>query len=108
MTIPDQDDVFRLDVSMQDPFCMRRGQRIGDLHGNAQRFAVLDSSVCNEVSSGRGERLRSTDMLTKRLAIDELGGDEVSLFGLSNLVDRDDVWMVQRGGRSCLSLKAPH
>src|SRR5690349_18161146 len=101
MTISDKDDVFRFDVSMNDPFCMRGSQRIGNLQSNAQRLALMDSYGRRAVA-----RFMCADMFTKSLAIDELSGDEMSCFGLSNLMDRDDVRMVQCRCRSSFLLKA--
>ena len=45
-------------------------------------------------------------MLSQRFSINELGGDEVKGIRLADLVDRDDVRMIERRGRSRLPLES--
>src|SRR5262249_22651886 len=47
-------------------------------------------------------------MLAQRLALDELGGDEMDGADLTDLVDGDNVRVIERRGRARFPLKAAH
>ena len=77
---------------MNDARLVRRGERTRNLNANVQHFIQL-------------QRLRQTK--PQRVSLNVFGGNEVSGFCLSNLIDGQDVRMIE--GRSCLCflLKAP-
>ena len=66
------------------PGRVRRGQRIRDLDGVLQRLAQPHPLA--------------RDQLVERLALHVLHGDEVDAVRLVDVVDRDDVGVVERGG----------
>ena len=51
---------------------------------------------------------RRLEPLAQRLALDELGGDEVEPVDLADLVDGDDVRVVERGGGARFLREAAH
>ena len=74
-------DVFRLDVAMDDARGVRGGETGGGLKGQVDHLA----------------RRKATrrQALTKRPAVDELGGEIVCPAGAADLVNRQDVRMIR-------------
>jgi hypothetical protein len=64
----------------------------GDLDGRLERGLDFQTSF--------------PDFRPQRIAIDELTDDEMMAIELANLINRENVWMVQRGSCACLLLKA--
>src|SRR5205085_2944050 len=89
-----QHDVVGLYVAMNDTEAVSGGKRASDLNGNVDCFAWWK----------RGE----ADAVPKSFAVDELSGDELFGVDLVDLIDREDVWMVERGGGLCFLLEAAH
>ena len=81
-------DVRWLDVAMQNPGGVRRRQRICNLH------RVLQAVRNRQSVAGK--------QLGQRRARDVLHRDEVDTLVLPDVVDRDDVRMIERGGGSGL------
>src|SRR5262249_7296863 len=93
-TVRPHHHVLRLDVTMQNSGRVGGGQRARDLRSDFKRVAQL--------KPGAGHPL------AQRLAVNELGRDEVDAFDLSNLVNSDDVRVIEGGGRMRLLYKASH
>ena len=72
--------IRRLDVAMHDSLGMRRIQSAGNLNSDLQQLAQLGGLP--------------GDKMFKRLAFQQLHGDERSPFELSNVVNRADIRMV--------------
>src|SRR5687767_6908391 len=79
------EDVVRLDVPMNDPRLMGRGKAIGD----------ADEQV-NDLPPG--SRLRSMPF-PECASVHELGDEILAALVFPDVVDRQDVWMVERRGR---------
>ena len=62
---------------------MGGGERARHLGGNVDGFVQCDWTA--------------RETLTQRFAIDQLAGNIRGRVGFTDLVDRDDVWMIQRG-----------
>jgi hypothetical protein len=75
------DDIFRLDIAMDDAIGVRSRQRRCDLNRHIQGVSAR-------------HRLRQHSF-TQGCAFDEFCGDKRSGVGLIDFVDRDDVGMVQ-------------
>ena len=78
-------DVGGLQVAVHDSLGVRRGQSIGDLHGNRQQL-------------GNGQR-SAGHRLPQGLAFDQLHHDVGHASRIAHVVDGDDVGMVERGRR---------
>ena len=87
-------DVLRLDVAVDDPSLMRRGQGAGDLQRDVERVGEPKPPAPHTPAQGN--------------AVNELGGDEVSAAHVTDLVDGDDVRMVKGGGGQCFLPEAAH
>ncbi len=84
-------DVFGLQVPVNDPGLVRLGEAVGHLVG--------------EVEQALGRQRPGMEHLAQRLAVDELHRDvDRGLVG-ADVVDRDDVRVVQGGGRARLLLE---
>jgi len=77
---------------MNDAFCVRRIQSIGNLNGHVEQFVGLDGTA--------------RDALPERLAFEQFHGDEGLTFGLVDVVDGADVGMIQCRSRLCLASEA--
>jgi hypothetical protein len=64
---------------------------------DANFVGCRESATCAETSSTSPSFSDQRASFAQRLAIDKLGGDEIHRVALVDLVNRDDVWMVQRG-----------
>ena len=85
-------EVFRLQIAMHDPGAVRRRQCRSHLHRNLQRLADRHAAPAREQRA-------------EGLALDELRGNEVVAVGQSHLVNRENVRMIERGGRLRLLLE---
>ena len=70
---------------MNDSGFVRRGERVGNLDCDVQAFGKVETGTAQAMA--------------QRFAFVKLGGNDVRPGRLPNLVDRDDVWMVQRRSR---------
>jgi hypothetical protein len=86
------EDIGRLDVTVEDPLGVRGAERVGDLHRQFQQPLVVKRLAFNRV--------------LQRLALHHLHGDEGPAAVLADLVNRADVGMVQRRGGARLAAKA--
>ena len=77
-------DVRRLDVAVDDPLCVRRIQRVGDLDSQVQH--LLHRHRC------------ARDQVFERGSVQVFHDDERTTLGFIDLVNRADVGMVQRRG----------
>src|SRR5262245_35582876 len=83
--------VFRLDVAVHDPRRVRRRERFRDLPRHVER---------------RGQaQWPASHLIAQCLAFDKLADDVMRAFGFADLVNGQDVWMVESGGRLRLPLK---
>src|SRR5262249_58662868 len=89
--------ILRLDVSMNDPGPVRSSERGGDLHCHIERLRHTQISL---------RRIHQT--LAQCLSFDVLGDDVMSIFNFADLVNGDDVWVVEGGGRARLLREAAH
>ena len=85
-------NVGGLDVAMDDPFRMRRVQRVSNLNGQAKQNIGLDG-LCG-------------DAMLQRHAVQKFHDDEGLAVLLTNFIDGADIGMVQGRGRLRLSLEA--
>jgi hypothetical protein len=85
-------DVRRLDVTVDDSGGMRFGQSVGDLRRKANDAVDRHRTVGDDVA--------------QRPPVDELHRDVRRAVLLGNVVNRDDVRVVERRGRACLTLEA--
>jgi hypothetical protein len=74
--------VFGLQVAMDDARIVGGGERAGHLERHIDRI--------------RGRQPAAGDARSQRFAIDELGGDEADAIRTADIVNREDVWMVER------------
>ncbi len=88
-----EEDVFRLDVAMDDAARVRVLERRGDLAGDAERFVDRESSLAAEP-------------FAKRLAFDERHGEEHASVGLSGIEEGEDVRVVEPGDGADLGEEA--
>src|SRR5262249_19924375 len=79
---------------MDDPGGMSRRERPGDLHGDVERWGQFHPAV--------------RQLLAERLTVNELGGDEMCLADFPDVVNREDVRMIERGGGARFPLEAMH
>jgi hypothetical protein len=93
ITAPGDQDILRLDIAMQDPGLMRRGESVGDA---GEQFDDVPPRSLFGAAPG-----------AERPAIDILGDQILTSLMLAHVVDGDDVGMVERGGHLSLALKAP-
>ena len=70
--------------------CGREGRR--DLFDDMKRFVDFQRA--------------GGDFLSQRFAIDEFGGNELVTVSLSDFMNRQNVWMVERGSGPCFALEA--
>ncbi len=82
-----------LDVSMNNPVAMGKGQGFGGFDANAGYFIRYDT------------RWRIAQQILQRLSFDSLHGVPMHAFVVSHGVDGDDVGMVQCGSRFRFALK---
>ena len=68
---------------MDDAGCVSSGECTCNLRGDIERFAELHRCFPHAFA--------------QRHAINEFSGDEIHRVDLLDLVNRDDVWMIQRG-----------
>ena len=85
-------DVAGLQVAMLDPLGVRRGEGVGQGHGDLEELL--------ERQAPRGIELR------ERLALDVLHGEEALAVGLFDRVDGDDVRVIEGRDRLDLALEA--
>ncbi len=97
------EQVLRLQVAMHDALFVRTRQAVSNLD------RVIDGLADRE-SSGRARRTTrsrpSREPLAQRLSFEQLRDDVGRPVVRADVVDREDVGMVQRGGRPCLLFKA--
>ena len=89
-----QEDVRRLDVTMDDSLAVRAVERIGDLDADVDDLVGLQ---------GPGR-----EPIPKRLSLHQLHDDERVALVLADVVDRADVRVIQCGGRARLELEPIH
>ncbi len=82
-----QHDVVWLDVAMDDPDGVSGAKCAGDLDADVERVARFEGA--------------HSDSVAQRVTVDEFGGDEMFGIDLVDLVDRQNVWMVERGSGLC-------
>ncbi len=80
--------VLRLHIAMDDVALMRRRERLGDLTSPIDHLCDL-------------RRLAAE--LAKRTALHQFHGDRHIIVRVNDLIDRDDVRMIQCGGRFCFA-----
>ena len=86
------EDVLGLQVAVDDAAAVRRGQAAGDLL---------------RVRQGLAQRQRAAaERAAQRLAVEQLGDDVGPPVGGADVVDRDDVRVVERGGGARFQLEA--
>src|SRR5262249_52463469 len=91
VTVRTDHDVLRFDVAMDDARRVRRRQRADDL----RRY----------IESLTDHQFGPRHSPAQRGALNELGGDEMPAAGFTDLKNRDDVGMVERGGGLSLLLE---
>ena len=79
---------------MHDARGVSSRERTGDLRSDIEHFTKLHR--------------RFSQTLAQRLAVDEFSGDEIHRVDLLDLMNRDDVWMVQRRSGFCFLHETPH
>ena len=84
--------VLGLQVPVDDPGGVRLGEPVGDLAGDVEQTP--------------GRKRAGPQDLPQRLPVDELHRDEDRGVGGPDVVDRDDVVVIQSGGRARLLLEA--
>jgi hypothetical protein len=84
-------DVFGLDVAVQDAGAVRGGEAVGDACEQLERVAPV--------------ALRGVNPILERSAVDELRDEILTIVELAGVVDGDDVRMVQRRGRLRFALE---
>ncbi len=89
-----EDDVGRLDVTVQDPLVVRIGQALADLQHQLE--TLLERS------------LAKVEDLFERAALDQLHREEVNPLLLSDLQNRDDVGVTQPGQGLGFALESRH
>ena len=87
-----QHHVVGFQVAMNDPFAVRRAQRLGHVGGDRARLGDLDRAL--------------GDALTQADALDDLHDDEHALVGLADLEHGHDVGMHHPCGRARLPHEA--
>jgi hypothetical protein len=87
-----QKDVGGLDVAMNDPAGMRRFQRRRNLQRDVDQFFRRNGAFRYS--------------LLQRFALQIFHHDEWLPLMLTNVVDRADLWMIQRGRRARLETEA--
>ena len=75
--------VGRLEIAMRDLLLVRRGERIGQRHG--------------ELEEARQRQPARRDQRVERLPLDELHRQEADAVGFLSGVDGDDVRVIERG-----------
>ena len=83
ITIPANHDVLRLDIAVDNASLMRRRKPFRHLHADLQDRIEL-------------QRFFTREMLTQGLAVDQLGRDIVFAVYVTDLIDGQNVWMIQR------------
>ena len=93
-------DIVRFDIAVDDVVVMGIGQRIENLqHQSDHRLDRHEPFGWHDVFLG------PADIVGEFVAFDQLHGEKEELFGFAHLVNRDDVWMRQDGGRFGLLLE---
>ncbi len=85
-------DVAGFEIAVLDPLGVRRGEGVGQRHGDAEELLERQAAL--------GDRLR------EGLALDVLHGEEALAVGLFDRVDGDDVGVVEGGDGLDLALEA--
>jgi hypothetical protein len=86
------EDVGGLDVAVDDAFCVRCVERVGD----------FDSELDEQIKRERP----AINLMLQSLAFEELHREKGPAIVLADLVDRANVRMVQRGGSAGFALKS--
>ena len=86
-----EEQVFGLEVAMNDPFFVGGGQPVRDLQGIVQSLADGDRSAAQALSKG--------------LSFEQFGDHVRTTLDRANVEYRQDVGMVQGSGGECLLLK---
>ena len=90
--LPRDHQVLGLQVAVHDPGLVRPGEPLGDLAGEGEKTL--------------GRKCAVREKIAQRFSLHELHRDVGDRVGLADLVDRDDVGMIERGGRAGLLLEA--
>ena len=85
-------DVGRLEVAVDDAECVRGRDGIGELDADLEQLLELQPALAHARCQG--------------LPLHELHGEEADAVEFLVRVERDDAWMVQRGGGLRLALEA--
>lgn len=88
MATPGHEQVGRLDIAVDDPLPVRRVEGVGDLGA--------------EIEDRRFRHRARREERLERLPLEQFHGEEALSFVLAEIVDRADVWMVQRRGSARL------
>src|SRR5262249_21924840 len=86
------ENVGRLDVTMNNPLRVCRVESVGNLCAQFEHRLYVEW-----LSKYSG---------SERLSLKQLHGDERLTFVLAEVINRTNVGMIERGGSSCLTLKA--
>jgi hypothetical protein len=92
LAVFEDEDVFGLEVAVDDAFVVGGGEAVGELDGEFDGFARREAGGWNAIAEG--------------VAFEEFGDDVVRAVGLADVVDRDNVGMIERGDRAGLLLEA--
>ena len=91
MPVLRDEDVLGLDVAVDDPLLVRRGEAVRDLDG------VVDGLLRRQ---GRAE------LLAERFALQKLRDDERAALVRADVVDDEDVGVIELGGGASFLLEA--
>jgi len=91
-TVARNENVFRLEVAVNNPLLVQGGETVGELRGN-----VL--WLC-------GPACRLKECLAESFAFEEFGNDVVDACSLADVVNPDDVGMIQSGDGTSLLFEA--
>src|SRR5579859_3202202 len=86
------ENIGGLYVTMNDIFGVRGVQSVGNFDGNAEELVFFNGATGDEVLQGD--------------AVEELHGDERTAVFFTNVIDRANVGMIERGSRLCLALES--
>src|SRR5205823_12743302 len=92
VTVPRHQNVFGLDVAVDDSRLMRSGQTVSDADEQIDDLAPVARF--------------SVSPLAQRAAVDPLGDDVRAAFELADVVNGEDMRVIERRGRLRFELKA--
>jgi len=99
-------DIGRLQIAMDDPFFMRRIERVGNFPREGQRFSQRQSGTGTPQSRRLIPEPRARRKpFSQRLALHELQHERWDAATLFHAVDRADVGMIERGQHASLAVE---